>query len=419
VKIAIIVHGRFHAFDMARELIELGHDVRLLTNYPRQWPARFGVPASHVRSFALHGIVSRLAHRAGAAVGRDKLGEAVLHRWFSRWAAGVLRRDPADAAHCFTGVAEEVLRDRHGRDTIRTIVRGSSHIRVQRRILDDEERRTGRVIDKPSDWMVAREEREYALADLIITMSTFARQSFLAEGVPAAKVVLVPLGVRPALFQVDAPDALARDARIRAGARLRVLTVGTFSLRKGAWDYVDVARRLQGRMDFVFRGDVSADAAPLRREAEGLIRFEPRVPEARLREDYRSADVFYFPTLEDGYAAVLAQAAAAGLPILATTNCGAADFVREEEDGWILPIRRPDLAEARLDWCDRHREALAQVAEAAARPKPSRDWRDRATTLVQVFEQCQAARRGALPPMGRLGHIPMDRSAPELVGAPR
>jgi glycosyltransferase involved in cell wall biosynthesis len=393
VRIAIVVQGRFHAFDMARELIGLGHDVRLLTNYPRDWPAKFGVPPSRVHALVLHGVASRLLHRTGRALGRDKLGEAILHRWFSRWAAGVLRKNPVDVAHCFTGIAEDILRDRGGDPYLRTIVRGSSHIRVQRRILDEEERRAGHRIDKPSDWMVAREEREYALADLIITMSRFARESFLAEGLPASKVVLVPLGVRQTTFQITPADAAARAARIRSGARLSVLTVGTFSLRKGALDYVAVAKRLNGRIDFVFRGDVARDAAALRREAAGLIRFEPRVPEARLREDYRAADVFYFPTLEDGYAAVLAQAAAAGVPILATTNCGAADFIREGVDGWILPIRRPDLAEARLAWCDEHRDKLARIADAAAAPKPAREWRDRAKELVQVFEGLQAGRR--------------------------
>lgn len=397
MKIAVIVHGRFHAFDMARELIALGHDVRLLTNYPRTWPARFGVPPSNVRSLPVHGIAARALHAVGNACGRDKLGEAFLHNWFSQWAAGVVRREPVDAAHTFTGVAEAVLRDHRGHAGVCTIVRGSSHIRVQRRILDEEERRAGRPVDKPSDWMVAREEREYALADLIITMSRFARDSFLAEGVPASKIVLVPLGVLPALFQAVPADAAARAARIRTSRRLRVLTVGSFSLRKGAIDYVEVAKRLRDRCEFVFRGDVAHDARWLTREAEGAIRFEPRVPEAALCDDYRAADVFYFPSLEDGYAAVLAQAAAAGVPILATTNCGASDFIREGEDGWILPIRRPDLAQARLEWCDTHREALAGIADAAARPKPAREWRHRAEELVRIFETFLAGRRGTDP----------------------
>jgi hypothetical protein len=33
-KIDIVVHGRFYAFDLARELIALGHDIVVYTNYP-------------------------------------------------------------------------------------------------------------------------------------------------------------------------------------------------------------------------------------------------------------------------------------------------------------------------------------------------------------------------------------------------
>lgn len=109
--------------------------------------------------------------------------------------------------------------------------------------------------------------------------------------------------MQPEHFQATPRDAAARAARIRGGACLNVLTVGTFSLRKGAVDSVAVARNLGRRVEFTFRGDVAADAKPLRREAEGLIHCTPRVTEADLRRDYRSADLFFFPMLEDGYAA--------------------------------------------------------------------------------------------------------------------
>ena len=392
LRIAVVVQGRFHAFDMTRALLEAGHDVRLLTNYPRGWPARAGVPRACVRSLLGHAVAARALHRIGRVVGRGQLGEAFLHRWFSAWAMRRLQREPVDVSHCFSGVAEDVMADRSQSQRLRSMLRGSSHIRVQRRILDEEEQRTGRRVEKPSDWMVAREEREYAAADLIVVLSQFARRSFLDEGVPDAKLVLCPLGVEPRLFQARPEDVAARRARILdARRKLVVLTVGSFSLRKGAFDYAALAERMGDRVEFVFRGDVGADAAWLRRRVGPAITFRGRVREDDLYEDYRAADLFFFPTLEDGYAAVLTQAAAAGLPILATTNCGAADFLTEGEDGWIVPIRRPDLAMDRLVWCEREREALAGVADRAARPRPARQWSARAGELVQAFRAALAA----------------------------
>ena len=60
MKIAIVVHGRFHAFDLARELSPR-HDVTVFTNYPKWAARRFGLVPDQVRSFWPHGIASRAA----------------------------------------------------------------------------------------------------------------------------------------------------------------------------------------------------------------------------------------------------------------------------------------------------------------------------------------------------------------------
>src|SRR5262249_29481624 len=71
MRIAVVVHGRFHAFDLARELLALGHDVTLFTNYPRRVAERFGIPGHRVRSYLVHGVLTRIFHRTlpGRALG--------------------------------------------------------------------------------------------------------------------------------------------------------------------------------------------------------------------------------------------------------------------------------------------------------------------------------------------------------------
>src|SRR5688500_8529662 len=61
LKIAIVVHGRFHAFNLARALLERGHEVTLFTNYPKWAVERFHFPAERVRSFWVHGVLTRAA----------------------------------------------------------------------------------------------------------------------------------------------------------------------------------------------------------------------------------------------------------------------------------------------------------------------------------------------------------------------
>ena len=129
---------------------------------------------------------------------------------------------------------------------------------------------------------------------------------------------------------------------------------------------------------------------PLLASLRGQIEYVPAVPQAHLPAQYAWADLFVFPTIEDGYAVVLAQAAAAGLPILTTTNCGGPDFLIEGETGWIIPIRRPETLLERITWCRTHRDVFATMVDRIAATYHPRDWADVAADF-ETF--CEASQR--------------------------
>jgi len=393
LKIAVVVHGRFHAFDLVRAVIERGHDVTVFTNYPAWAVGRFGVPRRHVRSFWPHGVISRAAWRVGERF-RGLYPEAALHRVFGRWAAARLGKERWDVIHSWSGVAEESLRLEFTGPPVRLIMRGSAHIRAQARLLAEEERRTGVPQDRPSHWMIDREEREYALADGIVVLSTFARTSFLAEGIPAERVHLLPLGARLSAFR-PTPDVVeARRRRILSGAPLRVLYVGALSFRKGLRDLASVAAELgASKFDFRFVGPRPAEAAPVVATLKGLVTLVPKQPQRRLTGVYAWGDLFVFPTIEDGYAQVTAQAAASALPILTTTNCSGPDLIRDGESGWILPIRSPQAFVERLRWCDVHREQLAGMVRRIYEEFRPRDWAEVAADFEAICREELEARR--------------------------
>ncbi len=144
-------------------------------------------------------------------------------------------------------------------------------------------------------------------------------------------------------------------------------------------------------MSFAWSVPDEAQARATLHELSAHAELVPTMPEAQLREAYSWGDVFVFPTIEDGFAAVLMQAYAAGLPILATTNCGAPDFIRDEETGWILPIRAPDRFVERLEWCHRNRTALAEMVTRIADEFQPRTWDDMAVDLeVLIRRRCQS-----------------------------
>jgi len=53
LKITIVVGGRWHAFDLARELHAAGLLHRLITNYPKYKTRQWGIPDDKVVSLPL------------------------------------------------------------------------------------------------------------------------------------------------------------------------------------------------------------------------------------------------------------------------------------------------------------------------------------------------------------------------------
>src|ERR1019366_4153605 len=151
--------------------------------------------------------------------------------------------------------------------------------------------RTGIRMDRPTPWIVAREEREYALADRIIVLSTFARNSFLAEGVSRDKVCCLPLGANTTAFQPDAETIRARCERILSGAPLRILYTGAVSLQKGFWDLAEVVRTIgPGPFHFQCVGPMTREARGLAANLGQLVEFTPKQPQSKLPVYYARSE---------------------------------------------------------------------------------------------------------------------------------
>src|ERR1044071_3799733 len=108
----------------------------LFTNYPKWAVARFGVTPDQSRTLLSHGLVGRVTWQL-----QDfkicKFPEAVLSKWFALWARKQVLQETWDVVHSFSGWAEELLAGLKERQIRSFLVRGSSHIRTQSRILEE------------------------------------------------------------------------------------------------------------------------------------------------------------------------------------------------------------------------------------------------------------------------------------------
>ena len=127
--------------------------------------------------------------------------------------------------------------------------------------------------------------------------------------------------------------------------RLRVLTVGTLSLRKGTPYLLETAKRLKEQAAFRAVGAITL-RPEVNAEIGRYVNLIGPVPRAEIAQHYSWADVFFLPSLNEGSAAATYEALSSGLPVICTPNAGS--IVRDGVDGFIVEPRDVDVMVERL-----------------------------------------------------------------------
>lgn len=71
-------------------------------------------------------------------------------------------------------------------------------------------------------------------------------------------------------------------------------------------------------------------------------------PKRNIEKYYAASDIFVLPTLYDAFANVCLEAMACGLPVITSDSNGAADLIRDNENGFILKTQKADELSARI-----------------------------------------------------------------------
>ncbi|MDW8293031.1 MAG: glycosyltransferase, partial [Anaerolineae bacterium] len=100
---------------------------------------------------------------------------------------------------------------------------------------------------------------------------------------------------------------------------------------------------------------------------------------------YQQADIFVFPTIEEGSALVTYEAMACGLPVITTPNAGA--LMQDGEEGFLIPIRDVEALAERIEGLRSNPLLRRKVGEAARRRAISLSWEDSSTSLVAAYNQ--------------------------------
>lgn len=259
-----------------------------------------------------------------------------LDTWlYDLWASHRLER--SQGLHVWGNFGLRTIRKAASYGMTIIVERASTHPVYQQRLLREEYLRWG--IPYPNNnLIIERALKEMALADFILVPSDFARSTFLEAGIPAEKILTVNFGVALERF----------NSGNRRTGNFRILFMGNVGIRKGvlylleAWKqlgWADAELWIAGRPE----SHISNLLRPYRRLPGVCYIGHTRQPE----QLFSQVDLFAFPTLEEGSALVTYEAMASGLPVVTTPNAGA--VIRDELDGYLVPIRDVDGLATRLE----------------------------------------------------------------------
>ena len=183
-------------------------------------------------------------------------------------------------------------------------------------------------VERLKHWL---NRRCFVRASHLITWSEWAMQGLVSQyDISPERITVIPPGVEIDTW-VTASD------RARRTEPVRILFVGGDLSRKGGDLLIEASRRLRlneqlppFELHLVTNSEIAAERDVI--VHSGLTANSPE-----LIEQYHLADIFCLPTLGDCLPMVLAEAGAAGLPLISTDVGAIAELVRDGETGRLIP----------------------------------------------------------------------------------
>lgn len=281
--------------------------------------------------------------------------------------------------YLWAGLSVDIFEQFHKNGTKVIIERINCHRATSRRILKNAEEFWG-VPSKNqiTDEDIASENRKLEIADLIFCPSPMVKNSLLENGVPAEKLVSTSYGWEPERFKFN---KLPR----RENTKPVFLFVGTLCFRKGlplllaAWKRADIDGEL------LLCGGVDEDIqAGFSEQLKGKnVRHITYTKD--IGEIYEQADVFVFPSLEEGGPMVTYEAMAHGIPPL-VTQMGAGAIVQNGINGVVLPDMDIDAWAMAIKDIGENKEKRTELGEKAKIRAQEFTWQKVAEQRAKLLE---------------------------------
>lgn len=254
---------------------------------------------------------------------------------------------------------------------------GGAHIHSQRDLTARAYAEAGLRLQPMNARWVEKQAAEAEEADVVFVPSRFAHQTYLEQGFAEDRLELVPYGVDLECFSPPDPSSERRG----------FLFVGNISLMKGAKYLLDAATSMKLPANMLtLVGRPAADALPYLRKASGHYTHIPQLAPLDVAKLMRSSICLVLPSVQDGYAMVVTEGLACGLPAIVSENVGARECIEHNVSGLVIPAFDSEaLAEAMGRVLEEH--GLAEQLSSGARQTRARSWDEYESDLLEAWDR--------------------------------
>ena len=252
--------------------------------------------------------------------------QSAIRSWTER--NFVRKASPGDVVYLWPGVSTAAYRKLKEKGCTVVVERINCHRKTARRVLDEAYRCCGLPPGHGiSDADIAGETEKLLLADFIFSPSPMVADSLREAGIDETKII-------PTSYGWDPHRHTPRE-HVRSD-RFTVLFVGRLCIRKGVHLLLDLWKRAGipgGRL--VLAGFLEPELEKLC--GENLRRSDVVLPGfvSDVAKLYAGADIFAFPSLEEGGPQVTYEAMACSLPVI-VSPMGAGAAARDGQDGYVI-----------------------------------------------------------------------------------
>jgi glycosyltransferase involved in cell wall biosynthesis len=211
-------------------------------------------------------------------------------------------------------------------------------------------------------------------------------------------------------------DFLKPKTRTTDGSKINLLFAGRLVPYKCADLVIEsisqLDKTIQDKIKLTIVGD-GQERSNLENQVQELhldkiVNFTGWVKQEETADYYSKADIFCFPSVREFGGAVVLEALACGLPCIVANNGGIGEYVTEETGFKIEPISREYLTQEltnKIKILVEDEKLRKNMSVKAIERAKEFEWGQKATKIVEIYEQLIAEKGGAISSQGEVDKL--------------